>query len=263
MKQSSLRKDELNGRSCLHVAIIMDGNGRWASLRGLPRANGHAAGAKALQPMIEVCPSLGIRNLTVYAFSADNWQRPADERLSLFALFESFLRREVQRCVEHGVEIRCIGWRHRLPASLQEAIEDAERCTAGGSQLTLRIAMDYSSRAALAHAAALATPAECWPPAPMSRQSMDYALAVVYGQPGRKLPAVDLLIRTGGQQRLSDFLLWESAYAELWFTDTLWPDFQPMALEAAIAAFHQRQRTYGGLPSLQVQVPLQVVGGLQ
>ncbi|MCW5965335.1 MAG: di-trans,poly-cis-decaprenylcistransferase [Bryobacterales bacterium] len=232
----------------------MDGNGRWALERGLPRERGHAAGAKALREIVEAAPAMGIRNLTVFAFSADNWQRPESERAGLFKLFERYFRDEISRCAEEGVELRCLGWRHRLPASLQTAIADAERLTAHGKTLTLRVAIDYSSRALLAHAAALSGASAEWPPAPLSRPAMDYALAVAYGQPGRKVPAVDLLIRTGGEQRLSDFLLWECAYAELWFTPTLWPDFRRESMELALADFHARTRTFGGLaPAIAVE----------
>ncbi|MCU0226869.1 MAG: polyprenyl diphosphate synthase [Bryobacterales bacterium] len=231
----------------LHVAIIMDGNGRWASLRGLPRRQGHAVGAVALRRVLEAAPSLGVSDLSVYAFSADNWKRPPEERLELFRLFERYLLEEAARCQQEGVEIRCIGWRHRLPESLQEAMSSAERQTAGGRHLTLRIALDYSSRATLAQAAAWATPEDAGPLATLSRQAIDYSLANVYGEPGRRLPEVDLLIRSGGQQRLSDFLLWECAYAELWFTGTLWPDFEASHLAAALDEFRRRQRTFGAL----------------
>ncbi len=261
MKQSTWHSESSVRVSGLHVAIIMDGNGRWAAERGLPRGRGHAAGARALREVVEAAPALGIRNLTVFAFSADNWKRPEHEREALFALFEHYLEVESAHCAAEGVELRCVGWRHRLPLSLQRAICDAERVTADGKVLTLRIAVDYSSRSMLAHAAALGGRNAERSPSPLTRTAMDYALAEAYGQPGRRLPAVDLLIRTGGEQRLSDFLLWECAYAELWFTPTFWPDFGKDALELALADYHARTRTFGGLVTVPETDSVLAVGG--
>lgn len=225
----------------IHAAIIMDGNGRWATARGLPRFAGHRAGVEAARRVVEAAPDLGIRALTLYAFSADNWKRPPAEVRALMALVELFLRREVDCCERHGVELLALGRRDRIPPSLRAAIEDAESRTRRGANLTLRVAIDYSSRDALVQAAALAGP-DC-----ASREAFAYALAAVHGTPGRRLPDVDLLIRTAGEQRLSDFLLWESAYAELHFTPTLWPDFAEEDLHAAMRAYRQRNRTFGGL----------------
>lgn len=236
MTQSTWHDEKL-----IHAAIIMDGNGRWATAKGMPRIAGHRAGVEAARRVIEVAPDLGIRALTLYAFSADNWNRPAPEVRGLMALVEHFVRREVERCERQGVEVLAVGRRDRLPRSVRAAIEEAESRTRRGAKLTLRVALDYSSRDALVQAAALAGP-DC-----ASREAFAYALAAVYGTPGRRLPEVDLLIRTAGEQRLSDFLLWESAYAELHFTPTLWPDFGEEDLRAAMSVYRQRNRTFGGL----------------
>ena len=202
--------------SSLHVAIVMDGNGRWAGRRGLPRVAGHRAGAEVVRRVVEAAPELGIGALTLYAFSADNWKRPAGEVAALMRLFARYLRNEVPRLVENDVRLEVVGRRDRLPAPLVVAIDRAARATARGARLVLRLAVDYSSRWAIGA--------------------------------GVVLPDVDLLIRTGGEQRLSDFLLWESAYAELYFTDTMWPAFGPADLSAALAEFRARERRFGGLP---------------
>jgi len=201
----------------LHVAIIMDGNGRWATRRGLPRGAGHRAGAETVRRIVQVAPDLGITALTLYAFSADNWKRPAGEIAILMRLFARYLHGEVASLARQGVRLAVIGRRDRLPTPLVSAIAAAEQATAGGTRLELRLAVDYSARAAI-RADAL-------------------------------LPDVDLLIRTGGEQRLSDFLLWESAYAELWFTDRMWPDFSAADLAAAVADFQSRERRFGALPA--------------
>ena len=201
----------------LHVGIIMDGNGRWATRRGLPRAAGHRAGAEAVRRAVEIAPGCGISALTLYAFSSDNWTRPAAEVSVLMRLFARYLRTETAALAEKGVKLTVIGRRDRLPRSLVNAITAAEQGTARGTKLELRIAVDYSARAAI--------------------------------QRGDLLPDVDLLIRTGGEQRLSDFLLWECAYAELWFTDRMWPDFGAAHLAAAVHEFHSRDRRFGGLPT--------------
>lgn len=235
--------------AAIHAAIIMDGNGRWATARGMPRIAGHRAGAETVRRLVEVAPELGIRALTLYAFSADNWKRPAAEVRGLMALVEHFVRREAARCQQQGIEVLAVGRRDRLPWSVRSAIEEAESRTRGGTRLTLRFALDYSSRDALVQAAALIGP-DCG-----SREAFSYALASVYGTPGRRLPEVDLLIRTAGEQRLSDFLLWESAYAELYFTAVLWPDFGKDDLREAIAAFRRRPRTFGAVPASRHGVP--------
>jgi undecaprenyl diphosphate synthase len=217
----------------LHAAIIMDGNGRWATARGLPRVAGHRAGAEALRRAVENAPKVGIGTLTVYAFSSDNWRRPPTEVSALMKLFHNYLRRERDECIEKGVRISVIGRRDRLPAMLLPAIEDIERATRPGAKLHLRLAVDYSSRDAILRAARkLKTKA--------TREDLSAAIGG---------PEVDLLIRTGGEQRLSDFLLWEAAYAELVFTPVMWPDFGASDLAAAVAEFRSRERRFGAVPT--------------
>jgi undecaprenyl diphosphate synthase len=216
-----------------HVAIIMDGNGRWASLRGLPRVAGHRAGAEALRRTVEAAPDLGIGVLTVYAFSSDNWRRPRPEVSALMKMFHLYLRREQAQCIENGVRVSVIGRRDRLPRMLLPVIEECESATAPGQRLHLRLAVDYSARdAILAAATALKSHA--------TREKLSVKLGG---------PDVDLLIRTGGEQRLSDFLLWECAYAELLFTPVMWPDFGASDLASAVAEFRSRERRFGALPS--------------
>ena len=202
-------------QSPLHVAIILDGNGRWAQRRGLQRTAGHRVGAEAVRRTVEAAPNLGIGALTLFAFSSDNWKRPPAEVSTLMRLFARHLRTETPRCVEHGVRLRVVGRRDRLAGPLIDAIATAEQRTQGGTNLELRLAVDYSSRHAI--------------------------------ETGHLLPDVDLVIRTGGEQRLSDFLLWESAYAELYFTTLMWPDFGAAELAAAIDWYHARDRRFGGI----------------
>jgi undecaprenyl diphosphate synthase len=227
--------------SGLHVAIIMDGNGRWAAARGRPRATGHAAGVTALRRIAEAAPLHGITTLTVYAFSADNWNRPRTEVSSLMTLLRRSLAIEVDRCLRNDVRLSIVGRRDRLPDSLVRTIESAEDATASCRRLWLRVAVDYSARDSMARAAA------CWTqPQPPTREEFALLLAAVAMSP--VAPDVDLLIRTGGEQRLSDFLLWESAYAELYFTPRMWPDFDAADLGRAIAEYRRRDRRFGALP---------------
>lgn len=228
-------EDGRTDRRGLHVAIIMDGNGRWAQARGLPRTAGHLAGVKAVRRVVEAAPAHGIGVLSLYAFSSDNWKRPGPEVSALMRLLERFLRSEVASCVKEGVRIEVIGRRDRLPAPVLMAIVAAERATESGTRLCLRLAVDYSSRDEIVRAAAKA---------PCSRASIAQRLEP---DPDRPVQDVDLMVRTGGEQRLSDFLLWESAYAELYFTELAWPEFDGRALTAAIAEFGRRQRRFGGL----------------
>ncbi|MCB1504644.1 MAG: di-trans,poly-cis-decaprenylcistransferase [Hyphomicrobiaceae bacterium] len=216
-----------------HVAVIMDGNGRWAAARRLPRSEGHRAGVEALKRIVEVAPSLGISALTVYAFSADNWRRPLHEVSALMSLLRGYLKDEVTRLAENRIRLQVIGRRDRLPTGIPQLIERAECATSSGDALTLRIALDYSSRDAI-----LAAAVECG--AHPTREAMMQKLCC-------DIPDVDLLIRTSGEQRLSDFLLWESAYAEFCFTERLWPDFSSEDLAMAVAAFKRRHRRFGGL----------------
>jgi len=224
----------------LHIGIIMDGNGRWASSRGWPRSAGHRAGADAVRRTVEAAPELGIRLLTLYAFSADNWKRPWAEVTTLLGLFQSYLESETQKCVDNGIRVSVIGRRDRLPLKLCAAIEKAENATAGGDALHVRVAVDYSARESILDAVAKLRTTEH-----VSREEFEKVLA---GQ-DRGASRVDLLIRTGGERRLSDFLLWECAYAELWFTQVMWPDFGRAELEKALDAFHSRERRFGGLPA--------------
>jgi undecaprenyl diphosphate synthase len=230
------------GRSGLHVAAIMDGNGRWASMRGLPRVAGHREGARTVRRVVEAAPELGISTLTLYAFSSDNWGRPPREVTALMRLFRIFLASETARCVENGVRLRVIGRRDRLGEVLLRQIQAAEAATAGGARMTLRIAIDYSARDTLLRAAALAGGRE------PTRDGFAALLGKAMGE-DEAAPDVDLLVRTGGEQRLSDFLLWECAYAELYFTQRMWPDFGPAALREAVEWFAGRERRFGTLKS--------------
>ena len=228
--------------SGLHVAIVMDGNGRWATARGLPRRRGHEAGARAVRTAVEAALAHGIGTLTLYAFSADNWKRPPREVGALLALFRRYLDGERQRLVEQGIRLSIVGRRDRLPVSLLAAIEHAERDTAAGARMHLRVAIDYSARDAIVAAARLAGGTA------VSRERFAELLGKV--QHGGVARDVDLLIRTGGERRLSDFLLWECAYAELWFTPRAWPDFNAEILRAAIHDFAARERRFGALPAV-------------
>jgi undecaprenyl diphosphate synthase len=221
----------------LHVAVIMDGNGRWATRRGLPRSAGHRAGVHAARRVVEAAPDLGVATLTLFAFSSDNWRRPRQEVGVLMSLLRQYLQAELARLVESGARLTVIGRRDRLPDGMSDAIADAEKASAQGERLNLRIALDYSSRDAITNAAARWN-AEHAP----SRDAFGRLLA--WEGAGTN---VDLLIRSGGEKRLSDFLLWESAYAELCFVDTLWPDFGEEDLRAAVADFRSRERRFGGL----------------
>ncbi len=232
----------------VHVAIIMDGNGRWATLRGLPRSAGHRAGVQALRRVVEAAPGLGVGTLTVYAFSSDNWKRPPAEVSVLMSLLGEYLRRERDRCVENGVRVSVVGRRDRLPASIRLAIDRAERATRDGGRLHLRLAVDYSARDAILRAAARATASE----GELTRESFSRLLSEheCAGEPSRD---VDLLIRTAGEQRLSDFLLWECAYAEFVFRDTLWPDYGAAELAQDLEEFRRRERRFGALPAAAAQ----------
>jgi undecaprenyl diphosphate synthase len=226
-----------------HVAIIMDGNGRWAAARGMPRAAGHRQGAESVRRVVEAAPGLGIRTLTLYAFSSDNWRRPPREVAALMRLFRSYLRSETNRLVDNGVRLSIIGRRDRLPGVLRAAMDEAEDRTRGGTRLHLRLAIDYSARDAIIRAAQLA-PAS----ADISREDFGTLIArACTSEEGGGVLDVDLLVRTGGERRLSDFLLWECAYAELYFTDLMWPDFDGEALAEAVADFSTRERRFGAL----------------
>jgi len=224
----------------LHVAIISDGNGRWATARGLPRTAGHRAGAEAARRIIEAAPRLGIHTLTLFALSSANWKRPAAEVNSILRLLYEYLLTETTHCIDEGVRLSIIGRRDRLPATLRQAIADSEAATAKGARLHLRLAVDYSAREAIYHAAC-----RFYKVTELSAESFGNVLAEVLRGGSTE---VDLLIRTGGEQRLSDFLLWECAFAEFVFLQKRWPDFTVADLEAAIAEFRNRERTQGALP---------------
>lgn len=219
-------------QSTFHVAIIMDGNGRWAAERSLPRGDGHRAGADAVERTVRAAPPLGITDLTLYAFSSDNWKRPAAEIDLLMRLFHQYLLAEAGRCRTNGIALRVIGRRDRLSPQLVKAIEVAERRTRSGGQMKLRLAVDYSSRWSLASCAG----------------ASDFRVAIAeVNHDLSPMPDVDLLIRTGREKRLSDFLLWESSYAELLFLDNLWPEFTGHDLAAAVATFRSRSRRFGAI----------------
>lgn len=243
-RRAALRVDlraERERRDRFHVAINMDGNGRWALVRGRPREAGHVAGAAAVRRTVESAPELGITTLTLYAFSSDNWRRPRGEVDHLMLLFQKYLDSERARLTDGGVRLSVIGRRDRIPGSLRRKITNVEERTSGGTSLHLRVAIDYSARQALLAAAGRV--AEGIPP---TRQAFEQSLfEAIHAPSGTR--DVDLLIRTGGEKRLSDFLLWESAYAELYFTDVMWPDFGEADLASAVQAFAARDRRYGGI----------------
>ena len=229
----------------IHVAIIMDGNGRWANARGQLRTAGHIEGARTVRKIVEAAPSCGIGTLTLYAFSADNWRRPSREVALLMRLFRRYLVSEVARCVTNGVRMRIIGRRDRIPGELLRAITAAEHATRDGRTLDLRIAVDYSARDAIIRAARAISKSHI---TEADRESFGELLSKVDHGIGPSSD-VDLLIRTGGEQRLSDFLLWECAYAELYFTRRMWPDFSITDLEEAVREFHSRERRFGTVPA--------------
>ena len=213
----------------------MDGNGRWGLRQGLSRSDGHHAGADAVRRTVEAAPDLGVTTLTLFAFAAANWQRPTGEVDALMMLFRSYLATDAPRLIDGGARLSMIGRRDRLPADLAAAVGEIEAATASGDRLNLRIALDYSSREAIALAASRLGPAG----------SLDELERLIVGD--AEIGPVDLLIRTGGEQRLSDFMLWECAFAELWFTRRMWPDFDGADLAQAIGDFRQRNRTFGAV----------------
>ena len=231
-------------QSPFHVAIIMDGNGRWATARGRMRHAGHKAGADAVRRVVTAAPRLGVDILTLYAFSSDNWQRPITETTALMRLFGHYLRRETASFVEKGVRLSVIGRRERLPADIRQAIDAAESATRDGTGLLLRIAIDYSARDAIVIAA---HKARQQPGLPLDRDRFAWLLGEAMNS-GSAVPDVDLLIRTGGEQRLSDFLLWECAYAELMFSRKMWPEWTAADLAASVADYRMRERRFGALP---------------
>ncbi len=234
--------------SRLHVAIIMDGNGRWAQARDWPRIEGHRAGVQAVRRAVEAAADLGIGTLTLFAFTSDNWERPAAEVETLLQLLDHYLRTETHGCIERGIRLSVMGRRDRLPERLLEAVWTAEAATAQGCEFHLRLAIDYSARDAIVRAAGrLNMRGE------VTREVFARVFAEANHVAGGPAPDVDLLIRTGGELRLSDCVLWECAYAELVFTDRMWPDFAATDLEAAVREFHSRERRFGRLPVAAAQ----------
>jgi undecaprenyl diphosphate synthase len=221
----------------------MDGNGRWGQRRGLTRSDGHRAGAEAVRRTVEAAPRLGVTTLSLFAFSSANWRRPTDEVEALMRLLSGYLERDGPRFVESGARLVVIGRRDRLPEDLAGRIAEAEAASAGGGRFTVRIAIDYSAREAISRAASALGPSA----------TLDDLDRLIAGE--ADAGPVDLLIRTGGEQRLSDFLLWESAFAELWFTKRMWPEFGAEDLQAAITDFHRRERTFGAAPKLAERAP--------
>src|SRR6202165_392231 len=221
----------------LHVAIISDGNGRWATSRGLPRSAGHRAGAQTARRIIAAAPGLGIHTLTLFALSSANWKRPPAEVNTILRLLHEYLLTETSNCMAEGVRLNIIGRRDRMPATLRDTIADSEAATANGTRLQLRLAVDYSAREAIFHAAC-----RFYKVTKLSPDSFGDVLSEVLRGGSTD---VDLLIRTGGEQRLSVFLLWECAFAELAFLSKRWPDFTVADLESAVHEFGQRERTRG------------------
>jgi len=225
-----------------HVGIIMDGNGRWATRRGLPRSAGHREGARVVREVVEAAPDLGIGTLTLFAFSTENWQRPRGEVEPLLATLEAYLVRERRRCRENGVRLAVIGRRDRIGRSLRRESERAARATESCTRLLLRIAVDYSARESLRDAARAAGAGA------LDDRAFRRALLARIHSPA-EVPDVDLLVRTGGEQRLSDFLLWECAWAELLFLDRPWPEFTGADLAAAVDELRRRERRFGAVPA--------------
>jgi undecaprenyl diphosphate synthase len=226
------------GRTPRHVAIIMDGNGRWATQRYLPRVAGHKKGVDTLRACVRHCGERGVRVLTVFAFSSENWSRPADEVSSLMELLAMALGREVPQLKAEGVRLHFIGDRAALSQKVQAGLAQAEADTAGNDQLILNVCFNYGGRWDIAQAAArLASQGES-----ITEASLDSALALAH------VPHPDLVIRTGGERRLSNFLLWQAGYAELYFSDKLWPDFDAAALDEAFADYAARERRFGKTP---------------
>jgi undecaprenyl diphosphate synthase len=237
----------------MHIAIIMDGNGRWATQRGLPRTAGHVEGAKAVRATVENAARAGIDTLTLYAFSAANWTRPPAEIAALMKLFGQYLFSETRRCVEQSIRVNVIGRRDRLSENLLRSIEQSERLSASCTGMHLRVAVDYSSQHSILKAAQLAG-ARAAADGEVSADEFERALYEV-DHSARASGPVDLLIRTGCERRISDFLLWECAYAELYFSDCLWPDFDESRFRHALSDYAGRQRRFGGLTAKGAELP--------
>jgi len=237
---SSTQEIPTHGKVPVHVAIIMDGNGRWARHRRLPRIAGHKRGVEAVRAVVKSCAERGVQFLTLFAFSSENWRRPPEEVSLLMQLFSGALTNEVAKLNRNGIRLRVVGDLSRFDPRIRELIDDGERRTAHNQRLTLTIAANYGGRWDILQA--------------LSRLSREHPERVRDAVPEEALapylsmhyaPEPDLFIRTGGEQRLSNFLLWQLAYSELYFTDTLWPDFDAVALDRAIESYRQRERRFG------------------
>ena len=221
-----------------HVAIVMDGNRRWARLHGLSEGEGHSAGVDAIRPIVEHCADLGVEALSIYAFSRENWARDEGEVQTLFALLEAAIRRETPDLVRQGVRVRILGRLDELPDQTRASVADALSATSAGHKMTLNVAFNYSGRSEIVDAVRRAI-ADGLAPEQVDEEAIRSRLYTADG------PDLDLLIRTGGEQRISNFLIWQAAYAELYFTDTLWPDFARATLDAALAEYARRSRRFG------------------
>ena len=227
-----------------HIAIIMDGNGRWAKARGLPRAAGHERGVEALRRTVEAAGEIGVRYLTVYSFSTENWRRPAAEVNALFGLLRTFIKKDLGRLKKEGVKINVMGRREGLPDDIAELVEKAERETASNSDFVLNIAFNYGGREEIARAARSLS-ADVASGAVLPEDVTEDVLASYLDT--ADMPDPDLLVRTSGEYRLSNFLLWQAAYSELVFFDVLWPDFDRAWLEKAVAIYSERERRFGAV----------------
>lgn len=225
------------GSDLRHIAFIMDGNGRWAKARGKSRDQGHTEGAKAFERIVEYCEKIGIEIITVYAFSTENWKRPKDEVEKIMSLLERYLDRVASSFSEYDISLRFIGGREELSDRLIRKIENVERCTKDRKRI-LNIALNYGSRAELTNAVNVLLASE------RKRVTEEDISCALYTQ---GCPDPDLIVRTAGEQRLSNFLLWQAAYSEFYFTDTLWPDFGPAGVEEAINAYYKRTRRFGAV----------------
>ncbi|HEV8109377.1 MAG TPA: polyprenyl diphosphate synthase [Burkholderiales bacterium] len=234
---SSTQEVPAHGDVPRHLAIIMDGNGRWAKRQHLPRIAGHRRGVEAVRATVRACAERGVGFLTLFAFSSENWRRPAEEVALLMQLFQMALTSEVEKLHRNGVRLRVVGDTRRFDANISRAIEHGERLTAGNHGLTLTIAANYGGRWDVLQA--LNAYVKANPGVPVDEAALTPYLAMSYA------PEPDLFIRTGGEQRISNFLLWQLAYTELYFTDTLWPDFDAAALDLAIAFYRSRERRFG------------------
>ena len=237
---SSTREVPAHGDVPSHVAVIMDGNGRWAKRQHLPRIAGHRRGVEAVRATVRACAERGVRYLTLFAFSSENWRRPAEEVALLMQLFQMALTNEVEKLHKNGVRLKVVGDTRRFDSSIRRAIEQGERLTAANPGLTLTIAANYGGRWDILQALAkLARDNGGVLGDDLDEQVLAPYLAMSYA------PEPDLFIRTGGEQRISNFLLWQLAYTELYFTETLWPDFDDAALDVAIASYRSRERRFG------------------